>query len=146
MDPVILYGSRYGNARRYAEVLGEREGIPVLPFRQAADLNRFDTILYIGSLYAGRVTGLSKTMRRKDCAGKRIIILTVGLADGEKEKNAVNIPVSYTHLDVYKRQASFRDSTADRPCFLSRTVKRSDRYGGTGRMCSACLLYTSRCV
>ena len=30
-------------------------------------------------------------MRRKDCAGKRIIILTVGLADGEKEKNAVNI-------------------------------------------------------
>ena len=91
MNPVILYGSRYGSAKRYAEALGEREGIPVLPFQQAADLDRFDTIIYIGSLYAGRVTGLSKTMRRKDCAGKRIIILTVGLADGEKEKNAVNI-------------------------------------------------------
>ena len=56
------------------------------------------------------------------------------------------VAVSYTHLDVYKRQAE-EDGSAqhayDAPCRLLRKE-------GNGRECSRhrkrCLLYTSRCV
>ena len=45
-------------------------------------------------------------------------------------------PVSYTHLDVYKRQGQYRDHHRQRAISAS---------GDTRRVCD-CLLYTSRCV
>ena len=50
------------------------------------------------------------------------------------------IPVSYTHLDVYKRQGQIATNIFD---------KNNDHYGYTNqhqRMGYTCLLYTSRCV
>ena len=50
------------------------------------------------------------------------------------------IPVSYTHLDVYKRQSPTRSvRPAWPPNWPSAKVERLPRYTG-------CLLYTSRCV
>ena len=51
-------------------------------------------------------------------------------------------PVSYTHLDVYKRQIS--------PCFLKATVRKpgylSPYLDKQLWEVKSCLLYTSRCV
>ena len=73
------------------------------------------------------------------------------------------IPVSYTHLDVYKRQEvmyayehAFSDEEVQE--WLDRQLGRYEEYGfglwavilkETGEMigqCGICLLYTSRCV
>lgn len=79
---IIMYGTQYGSARRYAEELSRRTGINAVEFSNVDDINRYKTIVYIGSLYAGGVQGMKKAFAGlADASGKKIIIATVGLAD-----------------------------------------------------------------
>ena len=55
---LIIYGSRYGSARRYAERLAEMTGLDAVEYNGVKDLDAYDSIVYLGSLYAGGVTGL----------------------------------------------------------------------------------------
>ena len=52
-------------------------------------------------------------------------------------------PVSYTHLDVYKRQVSLYRRKIGVPQFQQRTADGTDLLSD---LCGSCLLYTSRCV
>jgi hypothetical protein len=92
MEKLILYGSCYGTAQRYAVKLAEMAGVEAVPYRGFRGISGSCHIFYVGSLYAGRVTGLSKTIRKlsgkQDC---KLTILTVGLADPHLEKTAVHI-------------------------------------------------------
>ena len=59
--------------------------------------------------------------------------------------------VSYTHLDVYKRQTRDNLAKFERCCgYLPALVEGSDPKTitdiGKGDKCTYCLLYTSRCV
>ena len=63
MEHIIVYGSQYGSARRYAEKLSERINIPAVSYKKARDLSGMKTMIYLGSLYAGGVLGLTKTLR-----------------------------------------------------------------------------------
>ena len=82
MKSVILYGSRYGSARRYAQELSKQTDIPAVSYQEAPPLSKLETIVYIGALYAGGVLGLTKTLRRQSF--------------GEHQRLAV----SYTHLTL----------------------------------------------
>ena len=64
MNGIILYGSRYGAARQYAQALEERTGLPAVSYAEVRDFGPFDTIVYVGGLYAGKTTGLANTARR----------------------------------------------------------------------------------
>ena len=72
MSTVILYGSRYGTSRRYAQALAERTGLPCYPADQAARAEGCAELVYVGGLYAGGVCG-------------------VGLADPHDAENIRNI-------------------------------------------------------
>ena len=100
MQAIIVYGSRYGTTKRYADMLSSKTGIKAAAYDSVQNLTGFDTVLYLGGLYAGSVTGLSKTAGNLSM-GQSVILVTVG-------------PVSYTHLDVYKRQPL---QIPDRTCF-----------------------------
>lgn len=92
-NAIIIYGSIYDSARTYALELGRRTGIRVVDSRERPDLGRYDTVVYIGSLYAGGMTGLEKTFRswdRKDDR-TRVFIASVGIADPSKEDNCEHI-------------------------------------------------------
>ena len=53
-------------------------------------------------------------------------------------------PVSYTHLDVYKRQAYIRARGADRLCSYGDWAALSDECdAATAEYLKGCLLYTS---
>ena len=54
-------------------------------------------------------------------------------------------PVSYTHLDVYKRQVTINDLLEENKKLEAR-AKASEQGKMKDRMERACLLYTSRCV
>jgi len=85
---IILYGSRYGTAQRYAKELSKRTNINAVSFENVQDINMYDGIIYIGSLYAGSVLGLAKTFKKiKDASGKTIILVTIGLSDPLDDKN-----------------------------------------------------------
>ena len=81
---IIIYGSLHGAAKRYAEGLAASTGIDALDYKKAKNLDTYKRVIYIGSIYAGGVTGLKKTVARL-APGQEFFLATVGLVDpGDK--------------------------------------------------------------
>ena len=92
MSNIIIYGSKYGITKKYAEELSRRTNMQAISFENVNDINSYDKIIYLGGLYAGGVLGMAKTLRRiNNISNKEIILVTVGLADPTDEKNINNI-------------------------------------------------------
>lgn len=92
MSKIIIYGTKYGSAKRYAEELSKQTNIKAESYKKIKNINDYETIIYIGSIYAGGITGLSKTFRKiSNCDNKKIIIATVALSDPLDEKGSNNI-------------------------------------------------------
>ena len=81
MDMLIVYGSCYGTARRYAEKFAEMTGGRAYPY-DARELPQADTVVCFCAMYAGGLKGLKRTAKRI-CAEKTSVfaVVTVGLAD-----------------------------------------------------------------
>ena len=111
MKSIILYGSRYGSARRYAQELSKQTGIPAVGYRDIPSLSGHQTIVYIGALYAGGVLGLARTLRSLSLRdGQRLVIVAVGLADPDIPQNRENIRNSLQKqipAQLYGRAAVF---------------------------------------
>lgn len=89
---IIIYGTRYGAAKKYAEELSRRTEIACVSYEEIDDINIYGTIIYIGSLYAGGVQGMKKTMANYEAGkDKKLIIVTVGLADPTDQENTDHI-------------------------------------------------------
>ena len=85
---IIIYGSQYGTTKKYALELSKKTDIQAVSYSNIKDVNSYNTIIYIGALYAGGVLGMKKTLGKiKDSSKKKIIIATVGLADPTDENN-----------------------------------------------------------
>ena len=92
MSSIIIYGSCYGSTKQYAEELSKRTNIEAISFKNVKKINAYNTIIYLGGLYAGGVLGMAKTIKKlKDFSNKKIIIVTVGLSDPTDEVNKNNI-------------------------------------------------------
>ena len=95
MEKIIVYGSQYGTTKRYADELSKKTGIKALAYTEVSDLSAYDTILYLGGLYAGGVLGLAKTIKRCSVsANQTLIVVTVGLADPKVLSNTDHIKQS----------------------------------------------------
>ena len=90
---LIIYGSRYGSAKRYAERLAEMTGIALVEYKEANTLHDYDRIVYLGSLYAGGVTGLKQTVSKMTLQ-QELMVATVGLADPTDAANVAHIRLS----------------------------------------------------
>ena len=80
MNTIIIYGSRYGSTRRYAERLSEITGLKAVFFKDVKSVAGYDRIVYLGALCAGGVMGLKKTVCCLS-ASQELFVATVGLAD-----------------------------------------------------------------
>lgn len=87
---LIIYGSRYGSTKRYAERLAEMTGLEAVEYKAVKDLGDYDRIVYLGSLYAGGVTGLKQTVGKMS-PQQELIVSTVGLADPTDAPNVAHI-------------------------------------------------------
>lgn len=90
MNTLIIYGSRYGSTKCYAERLAETTGLKVVACSEAKDLAGYDRIIYLGALCAGGVMGLKKTVGKMS-DNQELIVATVGLADPTAPDNVANI-------------------------------------------------------
>lgn len=111
MKKIIIYGSKYGTTKRYAVELSNKTGIKVISYDKARDLSTYDTIVYLGGLYAGGVLGLSKTIKSLPPNSKQtVIIVTVGLADTKDSVNTDKIKSSIRKQipkDIYDKAKKF---------------------------------------
>ncbi len=95
MNTIIIYGSCYGTTEVYAKALAHRLGLNAVPYDRTGALSGYQRIIYLGGLYAGGVKGLARTVKKIDPAVcRRFVVITVGLADPEDEKNVRNIRTS----------------------------------------------------
>ena len=91
-DKIVIYGSQYGSAEKYAKELSKRIGCECIRYEDIRDINVYTTLIYIGSLYAGGVQGMKKTLKKlSSLENKKIVIATVGLADPTNKENIENI-------------------------------------------------------
>lgn len=89
---VIIYGSKYGSTKKYAEHLANITKIPLIEYKDIKNINIYETIIYFGALYAGGVLGMKKTFKKLiNLENKKIIIVTVGLGDPKVLENINNI-------------------------------------------------------
>ena len=61
---VIVYQSKTGFTKQYAELLGESEHLEVLPLKEAEQtLSSGTPVFFLGSLSAGRIVGLDRARK-----------------------------------------------------------------------------------
>jgi len=90
MNSIIIYGSRYGSTKRYAERLAEITGLKAVFFKDVKSVAGYDRIVYLGALCAGGVMGLKKTVCCLS-ASQELFVATVGLADPTDAENVNHI-------------------------------------------------------
>jgi len=85
----VIYKSKYGNTKKYAEWIAQKSRAKLFSFKEAniGKLSTYGTIVYGGGLYASSINGVSLITRNfgalKD---KNVVIFTVGLATTEDKE------------------------------------------------------------
>lgn len=90
----VIYESKYGYTRRYAEWIGEALSCPVFERKAFPSryLSQYKAIIYGGGLYAGGISGIRFIRQNlKLLSGKPILLFTCGLADPDSSGNISNI-------------------------------------------------------
>ena len=92
MKRIILYGSKYGTTKRYAEELARRTGIPCRNCKEVNSLSSCKEVIHLGGIYAGQILGLAHTVKllRQEPEAK-LLVATVELSDPADETNIHNI-------------------------------------------------------
>ena len=80
MKTTVVYGSRYGTAEKYARRLAQFLECEVVSANAFAGAHSDERVIFVGSLYAQRVTALKKTIKRI-APGASVCVGTVGLPD-----------------------------------------------------------------
>ncbi len=89
MSGIIVYASRYGTSREYAEKLSGLTGIPAFDRRRVPELPKEGPVVFIGGTYAGKVADLKKTLRGFVPSKEQpVIIAAVGLSDRSEQESA----------------------------------------------------------
>ncbi|MEW9095450.1 MAG: flavodoxin domain-containing protein [Clostridiaceae bacterium] len=92
MSKVIIYASKYGSSKKYAEKLHEIMKLPIYSYTDLPnDFSNYHEIILIASLYASGTLGLKKVMEKMNLENTEMTIITVGLADIDKETNIQKI-------------------------------------------------------
>lgn len=84
MNTAVIYHSTYGHTKQYAQWIAQALSCDLLEEKSttAADLRRYDTIIYGGPLFAGTIRGIKLiTSNTEALQGKHLIVFTVGVTD-----------------------------------------------------------------
>lgn len=82
MKAVVIYKTKYGSTKTYAQWISEELNCDVFDAKDitAADLQKYDTIIYGGGLYAEVINGVHLiTKNIDDLKDKKIAIYTTGI-------------------------------------------------------------------
>lgn len=82
MKTVVVYRTKYGSTKQYAEWISEELGCEAVEYKDVkiSDLEKYDTIIYGGGLYAEIINGVTLLTRNMErLANKKIIVFTTGI-------------------------------------------------------------------
>lgn len=87
MKAIVVYKSKYGYTKKYAEWLAEGLGCDIMENAVLTDIAGYDTIIFGGGIYAGRINGarlITKNLGK--LAGKKLVLFAVGSSVGRPEE------------------------------------------------------------
>ena len=111
MKGIILYTSKYGATKRYAEWIAEETGFDCIETKKAKidEVKQYDTIIFGGGIYASGIAGLSFLKKNiGQLQGKKIIVFCDGASPYDEK--AFQQIVSH----------NLKDSLSGLPCFYCR--------------------------
>ena len=117
---IIIYQSKYGATRKYAEWLKEATGFDLAETKKAdADmLSGCDTVILCGGIYASGIAGISFLRKNKNAlAGKKTAVFCVGASP-------YDIPLFYGRGAWDEEGMKFVDRTMCR--MLQKSVAKKD--------------------
>ncbi len=82
MNAIVIYKSKYGSTKQYAEWIAEELGCRAYDAKsvKVSDLAAYDTIIYGGGLYAEVIAGVTLITKNFDkLAGKKLIVFSTGI-------------------------------------------------------------------
>jgi menaquinone-dependent protoporphyrinogen IX oxidase len=88
MNGIILYRSKYGATKRYAEWLSEETGFPVLDAKTAKieHVMEYDVVIFGGGVYASGISGVSFIKKHFEVLrDKTLLIFCVGASPYDEE-------------------------------------------------------------
>ncbi len=88
---IVIYKSKYGSTKRYAQWIAEEVGADIFPLNQIKlrDLEKYDTIVYGGAVYAVGMLGISALRNSfSKLAGKKVVVFSVGASPAYPEAMA----------------------------------------------------------
>lgn len=94
MKTVVVYSSKYGSTKKYAEWLADELKCDLKDKNSISidELMQYDTIVYGGGLYAGGVNGIDIFTKHFDkLKDKNLVLYTCGISDPKIEDNINNI-------------------------------------------------------
>lgn len=103
MKTIVVYKSKYGYTKRYAEWIAEELSCDIKENAAFSDISGYDMIICGGGCYAGTINGsklITKNLAR--LSGKKLILFAVGSSSGA-DKDI--IPFWEKNLTVDQRQA-----------------------------------------
>lgn len=86
MKALIIYHSKTGFSKRYAQWLAESLNCQAIPFKERKNVNGndYEKIILFGGLYAGQMSGLKWLKSRLPAlSGKRLAAVAVGCAPAD---------------------------------------------------------------
>ena len=103
----IVYESKAGHTKKYAEILGEKINLPVYSLKESmTSLSSGDEIIFMGWIMAGNVNGYDKAAKRfKICA-----LCPVGMAGKEssdKTEKDISAKYSYAPEKIFYLEGGF---------------------------------------
>lgn len=91
---IVLYGSKYGSTKQYAEWIAEELNADLLDVNDAKIQNteQYDTIIFGGAVYAGGIKGINFIVKNyAQLKNDKLIIFTCGIADPSVDINRENL-------------------------------------------------------
>ncbi|HCC35642.1 MAG TPA: hypothetical protein DEQ02_08430 [Ruminococcaceae bacterium] len=85
---LVVYQSKYGGAKVYAEWLKSKTGCDIAERREVteAKLREYSCVIFGGGVYAGRIAGLSFVKKNSALlSGKRTAVFAVGATESSEE-------------------------------------------------------------
>lgn len=118
MNGIIMYQSKYGSTKKYAEWLSEKTGFDLIKTKEAkvTMLDKYDAIVLGGGVYASGVLGLSFFKKNiTKLKGKKLAVFCVGASPYDEKAIA------------QARELHFKDEMNSVPLFYCRGAWDEDK-------------------
>ena len=89
IETIVIYKSKTGFTKRYAEFIAEDLDAEIYELHEIKieDIDKYDTIIYGGGLYAGGINGIDFINKNIDILKKhKVIVFATGLCPGSNDE------------------------------------------------------------